>query len=92
MGFRVLGFRAWGLGFRVLGLGLRILGLGFRVQSSGFRGLALEPVRGTWGSHPKLRLCSRISAGKIPVVKAKKQTLHPKPFNQRTADPSGLAF
>ena len=30
-GFRVLGFRVWGLGFRVWGLGFGVEGLGFRV-------------------------------------------------------------
>ena len=29
-GFRVLGFRGWGLGFRVQGLVFRVQGLGFR--------------------------------------------------------------
>ena len=31
LGFRVLGFRVWGLGFGVWGLGFRVWGLVFRV-------------------------------------------------------------
>ena len=31
LGFRVQGFRVWGLGFGVWGLGFRVWGLGFRV-------------------------------------------------------------
>ena len=39
-GFRVLGYRDWGVGFRVQGLGFGVWGLGFGVWGLGF---------GVWG-------------------------------------------